>query len=334
MVANLCEYDWGCRSFLSSFIPEGETKPKFYGRFNIGVQSINLPDVALTSGGDKDKFFKILDDRMENLIKPACDFRYEKLKDTKASCNPLMWQYGVFARLNPDDNIYDILDKVGCTVSVGYNGIYEVCKYMTGESHTQPKGFEFAEKVMKFMDNKTKEWKRQNGRGYSIYQLPQEESTDWYVNKLKKKWGIVKDITDKGFITNSTHVDVRENIDAFTKLSVEGALQKYTLGGTCAYIESGDMTNNIEALYEVIKHIYNTNIHAEINNQDCCECFNCGYEGKMDYDNKTLEFVCPSCGNKDLNKMSIVVRICGYLSNKGSYVAGRMRDVINRVRHI
>lgn len=271
---------------------------------------------------------------MENLIKPACDFRYEKLKDTKASCNPLMWQYGVFARLNPDDNIYDILDKVGCTVSVGYNGIYEVCKYMTGESHTQPKGFEFAEKVMKFMDNKTKEWKRQNGRGYSIYQLPQEESTDWYVNKLKKKWGIVKDITDKGFITNSTHVDVRENIDAFTKLSVEGALQKYTLGGTCAYIESGDMTNNIEALYEVIKHIYNTNIHAEINNQDCCECFNCGYEGKMDYDNKTLEFVCPSCGNKDLNKMSIVVRICGYLSNKGSYVAGRMRDVINRVRHI
>lgn len=323
----------GCRSFLFPYKPDGEHY-KWYGRCNLGVCTINVVDIALTSKGNKDVFWKLFDERMENLVKPACLLRYDKLKGVKAKVAPLLWQYGVFARLNEDDYITDALDKIGYSISIGYNGIYEVTKIMTGQSHTTKEGFEFAEQVVKFLNDKAEKWKEETGKGFSVYQTPQEESTDWFCNKLKSKFGVVKDITDKGYITNSYHIDVREPIDIFSKFSIEGKLQKYSKGGNVAYAETGDLTNNIDALYEVIKHIYNTNIHAEINNEGSCKCFKCGYEGKMDYDKDNLDFICPNCKNKDLKNMSIVLRVCGYLSSKGKFIAGRMKDIINRVHHL
>ena len=323
----------GCRSFLFPFKPDGEHY-KWYGRCNLGVCTINIVDIALTSKGDKEVFWKLFDERMENLVKPACLLRYNKLKGVKAKVAPLLWQYGVFARLDADDDITKALDKMGYSISIGYNGIYEVTKIMTGKSHTTKEGFEFAEQVVKFLNDKADKWKAETGKGFSVYQTPQEESTDWFCNKLKKKFGIVKDVTDKGYITNSYHIDVREPIDIFSKFTIEGKLQKYSKGGNVAYAETGDLTNNIEALYEVIKHMYNTNIHAEINNEGSCKCFKCGYEGKMDYDTNTLEFECPVCKNRDLKSMSIVLRVCGYLSSKGKFIAGRFKDIINRVKHL
>lgn len=323
----------GCRSFLFPYKPDGKNY-KWYGRMNLGVVTLNLPDIALTSKGDIKEFWNIFDYRMENLIKPACELRYNKLKGVKAKVNPLLWQHGVFARLNAEDYITDFLDKCGYSISIGYTGVYETVKYMTGKSHTTKEGFEFAKQIMKFLNDKAELWKKQTGKGFSVYQTPQEQSTDWFTNKLKDKFGEVEDITSKGFITNSYHVDVRENIDVFSKFSIEGKLQKYSKGGNVAYCESGDLTNNILALYEVIKHMYNNNIHAEINNEGSCKCFKCDYEGKMDYDINTLEFVCPNCKNKDLKNMSIVLRVCGYLSRKGTFIAGRMKDIINRVHHI
>ena len=324
----------GCRSFLYPFIPEGETEYKWYGRNNLGVCTINIVDIALTSKGDKEVFWKLFEDRMENLVKPACLLRYDKLKGVKAKVAPILWQYGVFARLNAEDNITDALDKIGYSISIGYNGIYEVTKIMTGKSHTTKEGFEFAEQVVKFLNDKAEQWKAETGKGFSVYQTPQEESTDWFCNKLKNKYGIVKDVTDKGYITNSYHIDVREPIDIFSKFTIEGKLQEYSKGGNVAYAETVDLTNNIDALYEVIKHMYNTNIHAEINNEGSCKCFKCGYEGKMDYDKDTLEFICPQCKNRDLESMSIVLRVCGYLSSKGKFIAGRFKDIINRVKHL
>ena len=292
---------------------------------NIGVCTINIPDIALSSKGDIDEFWKIFDERMEGFVKPAGILRYDKLKGVKAKVNLLLWMHGVFARLDAEDYITDALDKIGFSISIGYDGIYEAVKYMTGKSHTTEEGFALAEQIMKFLNDKADKWKDQT---------PQEESTDWFNNKLTERFGIIEDITDKGYITNSYHVDVREEIDVFTKFTIEGKLQKYSKGGNVAYCETGNLVDNIDALYEVIKHMYETNIHAEINNEGSCKCFKCGYEGKMDYDKETLDFICPSCGNKDLNLMSIVLRVCGYLSKKGKFIAGRMKDIINRVRHL
>lgn len=301
---------------------------------NIGVCTINIPDIALSSKGDIDEFWKIFDERMEGFVKPAGILRYDKLKRVKAKVNPLLWMHGVFARLDAEDYITDALDKIGFSISIGYDGIYEAVKYMTGKSHTTEEGFALAEQIMKFLNDKADKWKEETGLGFSVYQTPQEESTDWFNNKLTERFGIIEDITDKGYITNSYHVDVREEIDVFTKFTIEGKLQKYSKGGNVAYCETGNLVDNIDALYEVIKHMYETNIHAEINNEGSCKCFKCGYEGKMDYDKETLDFICPSCGNKDLNLMSIVLRVCGYLSKKGKFIAGRMKDIINRVRHL
>ena len=226
---------WGCRSFLYPWVDKNTNKLKWYGRMNLGVCTINLPDVALTSKGNIDEFWKLLDYRMEHFVKPACLLRYDKLKGYKAKVAPIMWQYGVFARANAEDYITDILDKTGYSISIGYNGIYETTKIMTGKSHTTKEGFEFAEQVMKFINDKANKWKKETGKGISIYQTPQEESTDWFTNKLKNKFGIVPDVTSKGFITNSYHVDVREEIDVFSKFTIEGKLQKYSLGGNVAY---------------------------------------------------------------------------------------------------
>ena len=326
-------YSHNCRSLLFPFKPDGKHY-KWYGRCNLGVCTINIVDIALTSKGNKEIFWKLFDERMEKLVKPACLLRYDKLKGVKAKVAPLLWQYGVFARLNAEDYITDALDKIGYSISIGYNGVYEVTKIMTGQSHTTKEGFEFAKQVVQFLNDKAEKWKSETGKGFSVYQTPQEESTDWFCNKLKNKFGIVKDVTDKGYITNSYHIDVREPIDIFSKFTIEGKLQEYSKGGNVAYAETSDLTNNIDALYEVIKHMYNTNIHAEINNEGSCKCFKCGYEGKMDYDKDTLEFICPQCKNRDLESMSIVLRVCGYLSSKGKFIAGRFKDIINRVKHL
>ena len=236
----------GCRSFLYPFKPDGEHY-KWYGRCNLGVCTINIVDIALTSKGNKEVFWKLFDERMENLVKPACLLRYDKLKGVKAKVAPILWQYGVFARLNAEDYITDALDKIGYSIAIGYNGIYETTKIMTGKSHTTEEGFKFAEQVVKFLDDKANKWKAETGKGFSVYQTPQEESTDWFCNKLKAKFGIIKDITDKGYITNSYHVDVREPIDIFSKFSIEGKLQKYSKGGNVTYAETGNLTDNIEA---------------------------------------------------------------------------------------
>lgn len=322
----------GCRSFLYPFKDENGNF-KWYGRMNLGVVTINLPDIALSSDGDEDKFWDILNNRMENLVKPALELRYTKLKGAKAKVAPLLWQHGVFARLQADDYITDALDKVGFSLSIGYTGIYETTKFMTGESHTTKNGFKFAESVMKFLEDKANQWKEETGLGFSTYGTPQEESTDWFTKKLKAKFGEVKDITDKGFITNSYHVDVRENIDAFSKLEIEGRLQRYSKGGNVSYVESSNMENNLEALEEVIDCIYENNIHAEINTESDT-CADCGYSGCMDNDPNTLEWVCPQCSNRNQDRLSVIRRVCGYLSDKGQFMFGRMMDILNRVKHI
>lgn len=323
----------GCRSALTPFKPDGKNY-KWYGRLNLGVQTINLPDVALTSKGNMDEFWKILDYRMENFIKPMGILRYEKLKGVKASVSPIMWQHGCFSRLNSDDNITDALDKIGFTISVGYNGIYETVKYMIGKSHTTKEGLKFAEDIMIYLENKCEQWKKETNMMFSLYGTPQEESTDWFTKKMKSKFGDVKDITDKGFVVNSYHVDPREEIDAFSKLEIEGKLQKYSKGGNVSYIEANDLTNNIKALHKVIECIYENNAHAEINSQNSCRCFKCGYEGKMDYDNEKDKWFCPNCKNDDKEYLSIVLRICGYLSEKGVFAFGRMKDILSRVYHL
>ena len=323
----------GCRSFLYPFKPDNEHF-KWYGRCNLGVCTINIPDVALSSKGNMNDFWRIFDERMETLVKPAGIIRYTKLKGVKAKVAPILWQHGVFGRLNPDDNITDCLDKIGFSISIGYTGIYETVKYMLGVSHTTKEGLAFATKIMEYLENKATQWKQETGLGFSLYATPQEESVDWFNKKLIERFGKVKDITDKGYITNSYHVNPHEEIDAFTKLEIEGILQQHSKGGCVSYIETLGLQDNLPALYEVLKCMYNNNTHAEINSQSDCECFKCGYKGKLKYDAKLKKWVCPNCGNNEQNDLSVVLRTCGYLSNKGIFIDGRMADILSRVIHI
>ena len=272
---------------------------------------------------------------METLIKPACIFRYDKLKGVKAKVAPLLWQHGGFARLNPEDNITDALDKMGYSVSIGYAGLYETVKYMTGQSNTTKVGKEFQIEILKYLEDKANKWKEETGMGFSIYGSPIEETTDWITNKLIQRFGVVKDVSDHAYVTNSYHVNPHEEIDAFTKLEIEGEFQKYSKGGNVSYVETLGLENNIEAMYELIKCIYENNTHAEINSQSDCTCYKCNYKGKFDNEGEgDFNWICPNCGNKDEHLMSIVIRTCGYLSSKGKYVKGRMKDISSRVTHI
>lgn len=323
----------GCRSFLFPHKDENGNY-KWYGRCNLGVCTISLVDIALTSQGDEKKFWELLDYRMEHFIKPMGEFRYNKLKGVTSDVAPLLWQHGVFGRLKPGQPITDCLDKMGFSISIGYNGIYEVVKYMKGVSHTTPEGFEFAKKILQFLSDKADQWKEETGLGFSVYGTPAEESTDWFAKKLVAKFGMIPDITDKGYITNSYHVDVREPIDAFTKLKIEGELQKYSKGGCVSYVETNNMENNIPALYEIVKCIYENNTHAEINTESDY-CYKCGYSGPFkNSDSEDLHWYCPNCGNEDPNEMSVVRRVCGYLSDKGIFILGRMKDIVNRIKHL
>ena len=320
----------GCRAFLSMFFKDG--KPVFYGRGNLGVCTLNLPYYALLAGGDTNKFFDILDEYLE-MARQVGELRYEKLRGVKADVAPILWQHGAIARLNPDDDILKAVDERGFTVTIGYSGIYETVKVLTGLSHTTKEGFELAEKIMATLKNACEKFKaNQPHLRFALYGTPQESTTGKFSKGLQKRFGDIPDITDKGWITNSYHVDIREPIDAFTKLKLEGVLQNYTTGGAISYIETYNMIKNPRALLDLFQYMYDNIIYSEIN-FEADVCGECGYEGVMDNDPTNLEWVCPQCGCRDQRKLSVVRRTCGYLGET-LWSEGRTLDILNRVKHI
>ena len=321
----------GCRAFLSVFKDEND-EAIFYGRGNLGVCSINLPYVALESGGVYEEFFRLLDEKLE-LARQVCELRYEKLRGVKASIAPILWQHGAISRLGPDDDILKAIDERGFTVTIGYSGLYETVKYMCGESHTGKEGFALAECIMRYLRDSLANFKiNQPHLRFALYGTPQESTTGWFSEKLKARFGEVKDITDKGWITNSYHVDIREEIDAFTKLDIEGELQRYSTGGAVSYVETSPLYNNVGAVLKLYEHMYETIIYSEINfESDVCGV--CKYSGVMENDPETLDWVCPVCGNRDQTKLSVVRRTCGYLGET-TWTTGRKLDIINRVKHL
>ena len=321
----------GCRALLSPFVDKNG-KAIFYGRGNLGVTTICLPHAALSSKGDINKFWDILDERLE-LCKEMCELRYNKLKGVKANVAPILWQYGAISRLKPDDDIIKAIDERGFTVTIGYSGLYETVKYLTGESHTTEKGFKLAEKIMSHLLDKCEQFKKEKPHlRFALYGTPAESTTEWFNNRLLKQFGEIKDITDKGFITNSYHIDVREEIDAFSKLEIESRLQNYSKGGAISYIETHNMQNNTDALMQLVQFMYETIIYAEINFESDV-CGECKYTGVMDNDPKTLDWVCPQCGNRNQNTLSVVRRTCGYLGET-VWTKGRKLDILNRVKHL
>lgn len=321
----------GCRAFLSVFKDEND-EPIFYGRGNLGVCSINLPYVALESGGVYEEFFRLLDEKLE-LARQVCELRYEKLRGVKASIAPILWQHGAISRLGPGDDILKAIDERGFTVTIGYSGLYETVKYMCGESHTGKEGFALAEHIMRYLRDSLANFKiNQPHLRFALYGTPQESTTGWFSEKLRARFGDIPDITDKGWITNSYHVDIREEIDAFTKLDIEGELQRYSTGGAVSYVETNPLYNNVGAVLKLYEHMYETIIYSEINfESDVCGV--CKYSGVMENDPETLEWVCPVCGNRDQTKLSVVRRTCGYLGET-TWTTGRKLDILNRIKHL
>ena len=313
----------GCRSFLSvdetrngwnniARAKNYDGKPKYYGRLNKGVCTINLPDVGLSAHKDMDEFWRILDERLE-LCHKALLWRHKHLLGTKSDAAPILWQYGALARLNKGETIDALLKDGYSTISLGYAGIYECVMAMLGVSHTTPEGKQFAIEILKHMNDKCDEWNAENDIGFSLYSTPLESTTYKFATALKKRFGIIKDITDHEYITNSYHTSVREHIDAFSKLSIEGEFQKYSLGGAISYIEMPSMMHNIEAIIKVIQHIYDNCMYAELNTKsDYCQV--CGYDGEIQIiedENGHLDWECPRCGNRDHNTLTVTRRTCG-----------------------
>ena len=319
-----------CRSALSPWKDEnGEYK--FYGRFNMGVVTLNLVDVALSSSGDMDKFWKIFEERTE-LCHKALLCRYERLKGTSSDVAPILWQNGALARLEKHEPIDKLLKGGYSTISLGYAGLYECVKYMTGHSHTDGGvGEELGLSIMQHMNDKCEQWKAQDDLGYGVYGSPIESTTYKFAKCLKKRFGIIEGITDRDYITNSYHVPVFEEIDAFSKLMLESKFQSLSSGGAISYAEMPNMSNNIEAVLELLKFIYNNIMYAELNTKsDYCSC--CGFEGEILVDDD-LEWYCPNCRNRDHAKLHVARRTCGYI---GSYFwnKGRTQEIKERVLHI
>ena len=318
----------GCRSFLMPYY-DNDGAPKFYGRFNQGVVTINLPDIALSSGGDFDKFWKVFDERLE-LCYRALMIRHNSLKGTKSDVAPILWQHGAYARLAPGETIDKLLYNDYSSISLGYAGLYECIKYMTGKSQLEKEGHDFGIQVMQHLSGACDEWKRQTHIGFSLYGSPIESTTFKFAKCLQKRFGVVPGITDKDYVTNSYHITPSQSVDAFTKLTVESEFQHYSLGGAISYVETPNMTKNIDAVLEIIKHIYNTIMYAEINTMTSY-CHICGCTDiKMGND---LKFHCPNCGNDDFEKMNIALRICGYISTN-PFNDGRAADIHDRVYHV
>lgn len=336
----------GCRSFLTpdrftdagienvsnakNYIPG---KHRYYGRFNQGVVTINLPDVALSSGGDYDKFWEILDERLDICYR-ALLCRHERLKGTVSDVAPILWQYGALARLEKGETIDKLLYNGYSTISLGYAGLYECVKYMMGVSHTDEAGKPFAIAVMQKLNDACTEWKAKHNIDFSLYGTPLESTTYKFAKCLQDRFGIIPGVTDKNYITNSYHVHVTEPIDAFTKLSFESEFQELSPGGAISYVEVPNMQNNIPAVLEIIKHIYNTILYAELNTK-CDYCQVCGYDGEIMIvnDGDKLVWECPNCKNRDESKMNVVRRTCGYLGSN-FWNQGRTQEIADRVLHL
>ena len=335
----------GCRSFLTpdrsgtgwnnvanakNYVPG---KPKYYGRFNQGVVTINLPDVALSSGGEPDKFWKIFDERLE-LCHRALQYRHNRLKGTLSDAAPILWQYGALARLKKGEPIDKLLYGGYSTISLGYAGLYECCKYMTGKSHTDPAAKPFALSVMQHMNDKCNEWKNAENIDYSLYGTPLESTTYKFAKCLQKRFGIVPGITDRNYITNSYHVHVTEQIDAFTKLKFESEFQRLSPGGAISYVEVPNMQDNLEAVIKVMQFIYDNIMYAELNTKsDYCQV--CGYDGeiKIVEDDGKLVWECPKCGNREQSKLNVARRTCGYIGTQ-FWNQGRTQEIKERVLHL
>ena len=335
----------GCRSFLTpdrsgngwnnvanaqNYVPG---KPKYYGRFNQGVVTINLPDVALSSGGEPDKFWKIFDERLE-LCHRALQYRHNRLKGTLSDAAPILWQYGALARLKKGEPIDKLLYGGYSTISLGYAGLYECCKYMTGKSHTAHAAKPFAPSVMQHMNDKCNEWKNAENIDYSLYGTPLESTTYKFAKCLQKRFGIVPGITDRNYITNSYHVHVTEQIDAFTKLKFESEFQRLSPGGAISYVEVPNMQDNLEAVIKVMQFIYDNIMYAELNTKsDYCQV--CGYDGeiKIVEDDGKLVWECPHCHNRDQSKLNVARRTCGYIGTQ-FWNQGRTAEIKDRVLHL
>ena len=320
----------GCRSFLTPYVDK-DGKPKYYGRFNQGVVTINLVDVALSADKDEELFWKIFDERLE-LCHRALQIRHKRLAKATSDVAPILWQHGALARLGKGESIHDLLHGGYSTISLGYAGLYECVKFMTGHSHTDNgKGKEFALEVMQKLNDKCKEWKETENIDYSVYGTPIESTTYKFAKCLRERFGIIKGITDRNYITNSYHVPVFEEIDAFTKLSLESEFQKLSPGGAISYIETPNLQNNIPAVIEVIKFIYDNIMYAELNTKsDYCQ--KCGYDGEI-LINDDLEWYCPNCGNKDHDTLNVARRTCGYIGTK-FWNKGRTQEIKERVLHL
>jgi len=327
-----CYPPMGCRSFLTPYLDENG-KAKFYGRFNQGVVSINLVDVALSADKDINKFWSILDERLE-LCHKALRVRHQNLKGTISNVSPIHWQYGAIARLQKGEKIDKLLENGYSTISLGYAGLYECCMAMFGKSHTDPAVKPFALSVMQYLNDKCAEWKAKEHLGYSVYGTPMETTTYKFAKCLRERFGVIKEVTDHDYITNSYHVNVREPIDPFTKLQFESEFQLLSPGGAISYIECADMTKNIDAVMAVIQFIYNNIMYAELNTKsDYCQV--CGYDGeiKIVTDNGRLEWECPNCGNRDKTKMNVTRRTCGYLGSQ-FWNQGRTEEIRDRFIHL
>ena len=341
----------GCRSFLTPDNEQNdeglcdagnksnsktyeEGKHKYYGRFNQGVVTINLVDVACSSHGDMDMFWNIFDERLE-LCHRALKLRHERLMGTTSDVAPILWQYGALARLKKGEKIDRLLFGNYSTISLGYSGLYEMCVRMTGKSHTDPEAKPFALKVMQHMNDKCAEWRKAENVSYSLYGTPMESTTYKFAKALQKRFGIIKGVTDHNYVTNSYHVNVREKIDAFTKLKFEADFQKLSPGGAISYVEVPNMQNNIPAVLSVMKFIYDNIMYAELNTKsDYCEC--CGYDGEIkivEDDMGKLVWECPNCGNRDESKMSVARRTCGYIGTQ-YWNQGRTQEIKDRVLHL
>ena len=328
-----CYTCMGCRSFLTPYVDPETGKPKYYGRFNQGVVTINLVDVALSSDGNFEKFWKIFDERLD-LCHRALQARHKRLLGTPSDAAPILWQYGALARLKKGEKIDKLLFGGYSTISLGYAGLYECVKYMTGKSHTDAGAKPFALSVMQHMNDKCNQWKKAENMDYSLYGTPLESTTYKFAKCLQKRFGIVPGITDKNYITNSYHVHVSEHIDAFTKLKFESEFQKLSPGGAISYVEVPNMQDNLEAVMSVLQFIYDNIMYAELNTKsDYCQV--CGYDGeiKIVEDDGKLVWECPKCGNRDQNKLNVARRTCGYIGTQ-FWNQGRTQEIKDRVLHL
>ncbi len=328
-----CYTCMGCRSFLTPYVDPETGKPKYYGRFNQGVVTINLPDVALSSGGNIEKFWEIFDERLE-LCHRALMCRHERLLGTPSDVAPILWQYGACARLKKGEPIDKLLYGGYSTISLGYAGLYECVKYMTGKSHTDPSATPFALQIMEAMNAACRKWKAEHNIDFSLYGTPLESTTYKFAKCLQRRFGIIEGINDKGYITNSYHVHVTENINAFDKLKFEAQFQHLSPGGAISYVEVPDMQNNLEAVLQVMKFIYDNIIYAELNTKsDYCQV--CGWDGEIQIveENGKLVWKCPKCGNTDQDKMNVARRTCGYIGTQ-YWNQGRTQEIRDRVLHL